>query len=56
MPKEKYFLQPEFTLAELSIQLVCPWFPQYHSKMLLMFLHTLGVNKYVVNENYDKLV
>jgi hypothetical protein len=24
--------------------------------MLLMFLHTLGVNKYVVNENYDKLV
>jgi hypothetical protein len=24
--------------------------------MLLMLLHTLGVNKYVVNENYDKLV
>jgi hypothetical protein len=24
--------------------------------MLLMLFHTLGVNKYVVNENYDKLV
>jgi hypothetical protein len=24
--------------------------------MLLMFFHTLGVNEYVVNENYDKLV
>jgi hypothetical protein len=24
--------------------------------MLLMLLHTLGVNKYVVNEDYDKLV
>jgi hypothetical protein len=56
MPMERYFLQPEFTLAELSLQLVCPKFFQYHLKVLLMFLHTLGVNKYVVNENYDKLV
>jgi hypothetical protein len=24
--------------------------------MLLMFFHNLGVNKYVVNEDYDKLV
>jgi hypothetical protein len=56
MPKERYFLQLELTLAELSVQLVCPQFPQHYSKMLLIFLHTLGVNKYVVNEDYDKLV
>jgi hypothetical protein len=50
MPKERNFLQPELTLAELSLQLVCPQFPQYYSKMLLMFLHTLGVNKYEVHK------
>jgi hypothetical protein len=56
MTKECYFLKSKFTLVELSVELVRSQLFQNHSLVLLMFFDTLRVNKYVVNENYDKLI
>jgi hypothetical protein len=35
---------------------VVPRLFQYYPQMLLMFLNTLGVDKYVVDKDYDKLI
>jgi hypothetical protein len=56
MPKEGYLFRPEFTLAELSIELMCPESSEDDSKVTLMVLAILGIDKDVVDENYDKLI
>jgi hypothetical protein len=56
MPKEGYLFQPEFTFTEFGVKLVCPEFSKDDLKVTLMVFAVLGVNKDVVNEDYDKLI
>ena len=53
MPKEGYLFNPEFTLAELSIELMCPESSEDDSKVMLMVPAILGINKDVVDEDYN---
>ena len=56
MPKEGYLFQPEFTFTEFGIKLVCSEFSKDDPKVTLMVFAVLGVNKDVVDEDYDKLI
>ena len=56
MPKEGYLFQPEFTFTEFGIQLVCSEFSKDDPKVMLVVFAVLGVNKDVVDEDYDKLI
>jgi hypothetical protein len=56
MPKEGYLFQLEFTFTEFSIKLVCPEFSEDDPEVTLMVFAVLGVDKDVVNEDYDKLI
>jgi hypothetical protein len=56
MPKEGYLFQLEFTFTEFGIKLVCPEFFEDDPKVTLMVFAVLGVDKDVVNEDYDKLI
>ena len=51
MPQESYLLQPELTLAELSIELMCPESSEEDSKVTLMVLAIPGIDKDVVDED-----
>ncbi|MGD3520960.1 hypothetical protein QT423_22385, partial [Xanthomonas citri pv. citri] len=54
--KKSNFTEPEFTLIELSVQLVLSKFLHNQTKMLFMFLVVLGIDQYVVSADYDKLI
>jgi hypothetical protein len=56
MTKKGYFLQPEYTLAELGIKLMVMKSLHNIPKMLLMLFFILGVDQDVVDEDHDKLV
>jgi hypothetical protein len=56
MPKEGYLFLREFTFAELSIELMCPESSEDDPEVTLMIFAILGVDKDVVNEDYDKLI
>jgi hypothetical protein len=54
--KKSYFTQPKFTFTKLGIKLVLSKLFHYQMKMFLMFFIVLGIDHYVVNKDYDKLV
>jgi hypothetical protein len=56
MTKKGYFLQLEYTLAELGIKLMVTKSLHNNPKMLLMLFFILGVEQDVVDEDHDKLV
>jgi hypothetical protein len=56
MPKEGYLFQLEFTFTEFGIKLVSSEFSEDDPKVTLMVFVVPGVDKDVVNEDYNKLI
>jgi hypothetical protein len=56
MTKERDLFQPEFTLAELGIQLIISEFLQNKPQMFLVFLLIPGVHQNIINEHHYELV
>jgi hypothetical protein len=56
MSQEAYFLKPELTFGELDIQLVSSQLFQDYPQVLTMLFGASRIDKYVVNEDNDKLI
>ena len=56
MPQKLHSIQPKFTLAKFSIQLVFPQSSQYYPKVLGMLFLVLGIYQDIFNEYLYKLV
>jgi hypothetical protein len=54
--QEQDFINPEFTLAQLCIQLVLSQSLQYHPQMICMLFFALRINQNVINKYHHKLV
>jgi hypothetical protein len=50
------FLDPKLTLAELGVQLMLPELSQHGPQVLFLLFCGLGVDQYIVDEDYDTLV
>ena len=54
MPKKRDFLQPELTLAKLSIHVMFSKFLQNQPQMLFMICFYFGEDQNIINEDHNK--
>jgi hypothetical protein len=56
MAQEFHTVQPEFTLGQLSIELMVSKTLENNAHVFSMIFLILGINKDVINRNHDELV
>jgi len=56
MSQKLDFIHPELALEQSSIQLLLSQKTKYQPQVFCMFLMGPGIDKYVVYEDYDKLI
>ena len=56
MPEKSHLLEPKLTFAEFGIKLMVAKPLQNCSKLLLVFILALGVNEYVIDQDYHELI
>jgi hypothetical protein len=54
--QEWHFINPEFTLTKLRIELMIPQSLKHSSQMLFMFYRTPQIYEYVTDEDHDKSI
>jgi hypothetical protein len=54
--KKCYFTEPTFTFTKFGIKLMFSKFLHYQTKVFFLLFIALGIDQYVINKYYGKLI